>query len=136
MKEITKRIKEKYPQIPVIVFPRGVGPHYEYFSTIKEFDCIALDSNLPLLWAKENVQVNNTVQGNLDPSYLVSGGSSLINQAIKINKWGKQIYVKVPVTNSKGIFLGNAIKYLNNVFCRGRHGYVRRILLTCLILVQ
>ena len=39
---------------------------------------------------------------------------NIINQAIKINKWGKQIYVKVPVTNSKGIFLGNAIKYLNN----------------------
>ena len=84
MKEITRRIKERHPEIPVIVFPRGVGPHYEFFSLIKNFDCIALDSNLPVKWAKEKVQINNTVQGNLDPSYLISGGSSLVEQTIKI----------------------------------------------------
>ena len=39
---------------------------------------------------------------------------NIINQALKIKNWGKNIYVKVPVTNSKGIFLGRAIKYLNN----------------------
>ncbi len=39
---------------------------------------------------------------------------NIINQALKIKKWGSQIYVKVPVTNSKGIFLGKAIKHLNS----------------------
>ena len=39
---------------------------------------------------------------------------NIIKQAQKIKNWGKQIYVKVPVTNSKGFFLGKAIKYLNN----------------------
>jgi len=39
---------------------------------------------------------------------------NIINQALKIKTWGKQIYVKVPVTNSKGIFLGKVIKHLNN----------------------
>ena len=39
---------------------------------------------------------------------------NIINQGLKIKNWGKNIYVKVPVTNSKGIFLGKAIKYLNN----------------------
>ena len=39
---------------------------------------------------------------------------NIINQALKIKNWGKQIYVKVPVTNSKGIFLGKVIKYLND----------------------
>ena len=38
---------------------------------------------------------------------------NIIKQAQKIKNWGKQIYVKVPVTNSKGFFLGKAIKYLN-----------------------
>ena len=38
---------------------------------------------------------------------------NIIKQALKIKDWGKQVYVKVPVTNSKGIFLGNAINYLN-----------------------
>tara|TARA_B100000029_G_scaffold389580_1_gene385972 strand:- start:211 stop:903 length:693 start_codon:yes stop_codon:yes gene_type:complete len=37
----------------------------------------------------------------------------IIKQAKKIKNWGKQIYVKVPVVNSKGLFLGKAIKELN-----------------------
>ena len=35
-------------------------------------------------------------------------------QALKINTWGKNVYVKVPVSNSKGIFMGKIIKELNN----------------------
>ena len=35
-------------------------------------------------------------------------------QAKKINTWGKNVYVKVPVTNSKGKFMGKIIKELNN----------------------
>jgi len=35
-------------------------------------------------------------------------------QALIINKWGKNIYVKIPVINSKGIFMGKAIRELNN----------------------
>ena len=35
-------------------------------------------------------------------------------QALKINTWGKNVYVKIPVANSKGIFMGKIIKDLNN----------------------
>ena len=35
-------------------------------------------------------------------------------QALKINTWGKNVYVKIPITNSKGIFMGKIIKELNN----------------------
>ena len=35
-------------------------------------------------------------------------------QALKINKWGKNVYVKIPITNSKGFFMGKVIKQLNN----------------------
>jgi transaldolase len=35
-------------------------------------------------------------------------------QALKITKWGKNVFVKIPVINSKGIFMGKIIKYLNN----------------------
>ena len=35
-------------------------------------------------------------------------------QALKINTWGKNIYVKIPIVNSKGIFMGKVIKELNN----------------------
>jgi len=35
-------------------------------------------------------------------------------QALKINKWGKNVYVKIPISNSKGFFMGKVIKQLNN----------------------
>ena len=39
--------------------------------------------------------------------------NEMILQGNKINKWGKNVYVKVPVTNSKGKFMGAAIETLN-----------------------
>ena len=38
----------------------------------------------------------------------------MINQGEKINSWGKNVYVKVPVVNSKNKFTGGVIKDLNN----------------------
>jgi transaldolase len=35
-------------------------------------------------------------------------------QALKINTWGKNVYVKIPVANSKGKFMGKIIKELNS----------------------
>ena len=34
-------------------------------------------------------------------------------QSLEINKWGKNVYVKVPVLNSKGLFMGKIIEELN-----------------------
>ncbi len=39
---------------------------------------------------------------------------SMKKQAIKIRNWGKNVFVKIPITNSKGIFMGKLIKELNN----------------------
>ena len=38
----------------------------------------------------------------------------MIEQGKKINTWGKNIYVKVPVVNSKNKFTGRVIRELNN----------------------
>jgi transaldolase len=38
----------------------------------------------------------------------------MLNQAYKINTWGKNVYVKIPVVNSKGLFMGSVIKELSN----------------------
>ena len=35
-------------------------------------------------------------------------------QAIQINTWAKNVYVKIPVSNSKGKFMGRIINELNN----------------------
>ena len=39
---------------------------------------------------------------------------SMIEQGFKINSWSKNVFVKIPVTNSKGNFTGKIIKKLNN----------------------
>ena len=38
----------------------------------------------------------------------------MLEQAYKINKWGKNVYVKIPVVISKGIFMGKVISELSN----------------------
>ena len=37
----------------------------------------------------------------------------MLKQAYKINTWGRNVYVKIPVINSKGLFMGQVIKELS-----------------------
>ena len=37
----------------------------------------------------------------------------MLRQAYKINTWGKNVYVKIPVVNSRGVFMGSVIKELS-----------------------
>tara|TARA_B100001123_G_C14981715_1_gene895894 strand:- start:42 stop:737 length:696 start_codon:yes stop_codon:yes gene_type:complete len=59
---------------------------------------------------------------------------NMISQGIKISKWGKNVYVKVPVCNSKGKFMGNVIETLNkkkiklNITAVYNHHQTKRIL--------
>ena len=39
---------------------------------------------------------------------------SMMDQALKINTWGKNVYVKIPIVNSKGSLTIKTIKQLNN----------------------
>ena len=41
--------------------------------------------------------------------------SNMKKQALKIDTWGKNVYVKIPVTNSRGVFMGKIIKELNKL---------------------
>ena len=38
----------------------------------------------------------------------------MLKQAYEINSWGKNVYVKIPVLNSKGAFMGAVIKELSD----------------------
>ncbi len=40
--------------------------------------------------------------------------NGMISQALKINEWGNNVFVKIPVENSRGKFMGKVIKILNN----------------------
>ncbi|WP_020590426.1 uroporphyrinogen decarboxylase [Kiloniella laminariae] len=76
-KKIISGIKAVYPDVPVILFPRGVGDSYPLFARESGADALGLDTTLSPLWARDNIQSHVTVQGNLDPLLLVAGGSML-----------------------------------------------------------
>ena len=40
--------------------------------------------------------------------------TDMLKQAYEINSWGKNVYVKIPVVNSKGVFTGSVIKELSD----------------------
>lgn len=40
--------------------------------------------------------------------------TSIKNQALKIKNWSRNVFVKIPVVNSKGYFMGKIIKELNH----------------------
>ena len=41
--------------------------------------------------------------------------NSMKRQALIINSWGKNVFVKIPVINSKGLFMGKLIRELNSM---------------------
>jgi uroporphyrinogen decarboxylase len=77
IREIVSRLKQRVPQIPVIVFPRGVGTGYRDFAVDGFAAGLSLDQGIDPLWAREAVQSKTVAQGNLDPRWLVVGGAGM-----------------------------------------------------------
>ncbi len=75
--EILQRVKVAHPNVPVILFPRGAGLLYEDFAREVGAEGLSLDTAVPLAWAREKLQEHCTLQGNLDPVLLVTGGEAL-----------------------------------------------------------
>lgn len=76
-KTIISKVKAAQPDIPIILFPRGVGLAYRDFALKSGAQGLGLDTTVPLAWARDQLQTEVTVQGNLDPIMLVAGGEAL-----------------------------------------------------------
>ena len=74
---IVTALKQRFPDHPIIGFPRGAGLLYERYIKETGVDGIGLDPTVPSGFARERLQPLATVQGNLDPILLITGGSSL-----------------------------------------------------------
>lgn len=83
-KEIVKRLKAKYPDTPVIGFPRGAGPLYKTFIQETGVDGVGLDQTVPLEWAVKELQPLCTLQGNLDNLLVVAGGDEMEKEVVRI----------------------------------------------------
>ncbi len=76
-KQIVSGVRAKAPDVPIIGFPRGVGPLYPVYAKETGVNAVSCDTSLPLKFIKNQLQHHVAVQGNLDPLLLVSGGAAL-----------------------------------------------------------
>jgi uroporphyrinogen decarboxylase len=74
---IVARLRQSAPDVPVIVFPRGIGPAYRIFAEQGVGAAIGIDQGIDPAWARDTLQGNTIVQGNLDPRWLVIGGEGM-----------------------------------------------------------
>jgi uroporphyrinogen decarboxylase len=81
--EIARRLKQRFPAVPIIGFPRGAGLLYERYAAESGIDALGLDTTVPPAIARDRLQARLPVQGNLDPVALLVGGRAL-EQAVAI----------------------------------------------------
>ena len=76
-RRIVAALKHRFPDHPIIGFPRGAGLLYERYITETGVDGVGLDAMVPAGYARSRLQQLATVQGNLDPVLLIAGGAAL-----------------------------------------------------------
>lgn len=77
MRAITERLRQRYPAVPIIVFPRAVGAGYLDFAQSGFMQGLGLDTGVSPAWARSALLGGFALQGNLDPQILVAGGDML-----------------------------------------------------------
>ncbi|WP_374440034.1 uroporphyrinogen decarboxylase [Stella sp.] len=80
---IVTAIRDSHPDVPVIGFPRGAGASIPSYASGSGVDAVGLDTAVPLEWAR-SAMPDVCLQGNLDPRWLVAGGSGLDAQVRRI----------------------------------------------------
>lgn len=75
-RQIVSAVHARYPQAPIIGFPRNAGALYEAYFAETGVDALCIDQSVSLAQARA-LQAHGPVQGNLDPATLVTGGAAL-----------------------------------------------------------
>jgi uroporphyrinogen decarboxylase len=79
--ELIDEVREQVPEAKIIGFPRGAGTALTRYVTQVPVDALGLDWTIDRIFARDNLQPNMPIQGNLDPLVLVAGGPAL-DQAV------------------------------------------------------
>ncbi len=72
MVEIADYLKSKYPDTPIIMFPKGVASFIERGWVYGNFDVFGVDWGTPMALAKEKLGDKYVLQGNMEPCRLYS----------------------------------------------------------------
>jgi uroporphyrinogen decarboxylase len=79
---IVAALKARFPEVPVIGFPKGSGEKLAAYARETGVDALGLDETIDPLWAARALPASMPVQGNLDPLLLLAGGDEL-DQAVQ-----------------------------------------------------
>ena len=110
MTEIASYIKEKYPHIPIIMFPKAIPAFIEQGLVYGDFDVFGVDWGTPMALAKEKLGDKYVLQGNMEPHRLYSKEATtecveslqeLMGGKRHIFNLGHGILPDVPVENAK-----------------------------------
>lgn len=74
---IVASLRRRHPEVPIIGFPRGAGPHAMTYVAETKVDAIGCDTAMPLADMARLQKTGTVVQGNLDPLLLVAGGKRM-----------------------------------------------------------
>ncbi len=75
---IVEAVHKKFPDVPILGFPRGVGlSRYESYAEKSGVDGISIDASISPKLAAAKLQPHVCVQGNLDPKALIAGGAAM-----------------------------------------------------------
>jgi uroporphyrinogen decarboxylase len=85
-KQIVAALNRRFPDCPIIGFPRAAGLLYERYVLETGVDGIGLDTVVPMGYAREKLQPLAAVQGNLDPVLLIAGGAALENAVTELRR--------------------------------------------------
>ncbi len=94
MVRIAHGLRSRHPKVPIIAFPRGVGPATLMYRRPDAFTALSIDTTIGAHWAARELQPHICLQGNLDPQMLVAGGPALEREATRIlDKLGEGPFV-------------------------------------------
>ena len=74
---IVKGVRAEVPGAKIIGFPKGAGQRLPGFIEATGVNAVGLDWTVPLNWARDELQGKVALQGNLDPTLLMTGGRDL-----------------------------------------------------------
>jgi uroporphyrinogen decarboxylase len=74
---IVAAVRERVPAARIIGFPRGAGTELMRYLAAVAVDAVSLDWTVELSFARDQIQKQRPIQGNLDPLALLVGGAAL-----------------------------------------------------------
>ena len=83
-RRIVDALAARHPDLPVIGFPREIGAALPDYATATGVSAVSIDSRTDLAWVAKTLPAGVTVQGNLDPHWLLIGGEVMRRQIARI----------------------------------------------------